>query len=121
MNTNEIPCKEIFETITFDLLDHLGSHHIDPCNVLIGRPPSQSVIETLQPIGTSSNDDEKSELDENEPNLYDLVQRWNTIGMHWNRVAKEMTTVLEKMKSKLKYQKGDLVVVNAGYVFESFG
>jgi hypothetical protein len=111
MGLNDFPCKEIFETITFDLLEHLGSHHADPCNVLIGRPPSQSVIETLQPI-TTSNDNETSELNENEPNWYDLLQRWNMIGMHWDRVTKEMSTVFEKMKSKMKYQKGDLVVVN---------
>jgi hypothetical protein len=109
MDNNELPYKEIFEMITFDMLDHFGSHKIDPCNVLIGRSPSHSVIETLEPFDSSNVRNTINE--ENVPNFYDSLQRWSTIGTNWRRVEKEMTIILEKMKGNLKYQTGDLVII----------
>jgi hypothetical protein len=109
LETNEMACKDAFEKVIFDFLEHVGSRRIDPCNVLVGRIPSHTVIGTLQrgeiPFGGQSSD-----CEEPEPILYDLLIRWSSIGI-WSQVSKEMTEVLEKMKSKMNFQKGDLVVV----------
>lgn len=105
-----IPCKEILESITYDLLEYLECRDIDPCNLLIGRLPSHHIADTLQPlfeIDNHQNDDNHIE----KPYLYDLLQRWCSIGMHANRVMKEIGTLFGKMQERAPYQKGDIVVV----------
>jgi hypothetical protein len=106
--------KELFETITFDLLEHFGSRGFDPCNVLIGHSPSQSVIDALdfneQP--NLCNDQMIEKNDQIDMNIYfDLIQRWNTIGVHWRRVEKEISTFFEKIQKQVNFQKGDLVLL----------
>jgi hypothetical protein len=92
-------------------LEYLGSRRADPCNVLIGRLASNSVIESMTPLTTP--EVQTDEIDEINSNLFDLLQRWTSLGIHWNRVNKEMATVFGKLKMQRGYQKGDLVVVQS--------
>ena len=117
-----MPCKEIFETMTFDLLEYLECRRIDPCNVLVGRPPSQRVVETLRPL-LEINEKEDKENDHNNmalPNVYDLLQRWSSIGMYSHRVVKEITSLFGKIKANVPYQRGDLVVVKIDCIPEQY-
>lgn len=121
---NEMPCKEIFETMTFDLLEYLECRRIDPCNVLVGRPPSQRVVRTLRPLlDNDVNDDSACERERDKgvvPNVYDLLQRWSSIGMYSHRVVKEITSLFGKIKSKVHYQRGELVVARIESIPEQY-
>jgi hypothetical protein len=109
--------KLVLEKATFDLLWHFESYQIDPSNILIGRPPSNTIIESSNPLSTLEdnikNEKSKKHIEKNdfEKEFVTCLQRWSFLKSYPKRIEKEIELLLDKVDNDV-IPKGQLIIVN---------
>ena len=117
---NDCDALDYLEMMTYDMLDHLESHRVDPENSTIGRTPSQLILDTLTSYPLKSNDmsDGRPIMDE-KAHVMNQLQRWMGMESHPRRLGKEIRNLFSNFSSTLNLRRGDLVVVQIdgnGYI-----
>ena len=132
--------QDLFEKISYDLLDHLHSHSLDPCDALIGRSPSPQLLKYFRSVLHRVTSIQKKEFvkriekgegeeerDIQEPfgtyeGFYDLashLRRWSHVmkyesGPH--RILTELSRISSNISSNFVIREGDIVVTHASSI-----